>query len=191
MKIDNPISYLDSPADWLDNLLKEKLDSDGKEALDVRWNYVTKGLELLQRLKNSLPKDSKDSLSESLSIGQQQNVSAGIQLVIALGIVPSLLPGVGLSMAKRSKFYEIEAKTRKSDDSNKPILEMHNRLVLCTKELLDLATNPGLSQMILTKHLGDVLAALIQLSSAPLKKAKEISETSEAEIETFVQVRII
>jgi len=181
----------DSPADWLDNLLKEKLDSDGKEALDVRWNYVTKGLELLQKLKNSLPKDSKDSLSESLSVSQQQNVSAGIQLVIALGIVPSLLPGVGLSMAKRSKFYEIEAKTRKSDDSNKPVLEMHDRLVLCTKELLDLATNPGLSQMILTKHLGDVLAALIQLSSAPLKKAKEISETSEVEIETFVKEEFV
>merc|ERR1711963_517638 len=80
----------DSPADWLDNLLKEKLDfNETGEILDVRWNYVTKGLELLQRLKNSL-KD-KDCLGDTLSVGQQQNVSATIQMVIALGIVPSLL----------------------------------------------------------------------------------------------------
>ena len=65
---------------------------DHDEVLDVRWTYATKGLELLVQLKDAL-KDKKESLSETLSVSQQQNVSSLTQLVIALGIVPSLLPG--------------------------------------------------------------------------------------------------
>ena len=102
------ICFIDSPYDWLDNLLKEKLSKapsddaknndenlgvkDHDEVLDVRWTYATKGLELLAQLKDTL-KDKKESLSETLSVSQQQNVSSLTQLVIALGIVPSLLPG--------------------------------------------------------------------------------------------------
>ena len=41
-----------------------------------------------------------------VSVTNQQNLASLVQLVIALGALPSLLPGVGLSMSKRSKFYE-------------------------------------------------------------------------------------
>ena len=42
-----------------------------------------------------------------LSVNQQQNVSLLIQLVIAFGALPFLLPGVGLPLDKRSKFYSM------------------------------------------------------------------------------------
>ena len=134
-----------------------------EETKDVRWEYVLKSLELLNSLKESL-KSVEDS-DLNLSVNQQQNVSSIIQLAVALGIVPSLLPGVGLPLSKRSKFYEIVSKEQELS-----VLQSHERLVKTTKSLLKLLENPTLSQIILTKHLGDILASLIQLSSAPLKK---------------------
>ena len=84
-------------------------------------------------------------------------------------------------MAKRSKFFVVLEKTKNPEEKESTsILEMHERLVKCTKKLLDLAENQGLSQIILTKHLGDVLAALIQLSSAPMKKPAENAESQTA-----------
>ena len=99
----------------MDNLLKEKLN---KEAINinsddenVRWAYVRHCLSLLRCLKDELCQASKIGSDtghvDILSIQKQQCVSSMIQLVVALGIVPSLLPGVGLPMAKRSKFYEL------------------------------------------------------------------------------------
>lgn len=163
------IPFPDSTSDWLDNLLKEKLNLKENVANneEVRWAYVKECLALLEELKAGMNDVSeKESL---LSVSQQQNVSSIVQLAIALGMVPSLLPGVGLSVSKRSKFYEVVAKK----ESTLSILEQHDRLVLCTRKLLDLTKDKTLSQIILTKNLGDVLASLIQLSSAPLKKPKE------------------
>ena len=53
------------------------------------------------------------------------------------------------------------------------LFQKHNRLVQTTTCLLQLIKEPTIGQIILTKHLGDVLAILIQLSSAPLKKPSE------------------
>ncbi len=175
--------FLDSPGDWLDNLLKEKLykvdiDSTGK---DVRWDYVQKCISLLETLKNCLK--NQDSNQVLLSVNQQQNISSLMQLIIALGIVPSLLPGVGLPLSKRSKFFELALGGQNSNDKKDQngVLEMHQRLVFCSKHFLDLLEVKDLRQILLTKHLGDVLASLIQLSSAPLKKPQP-SETMENDL---------
>ena len=112
-----------TPADWLDNLLKEKLNGAkiGDALEDVRWSYVAHCLKLLSDLKSSLLEvsqighdDKTKPPLDTLSVSQQQNVSSMIQLVIALGIVPSLIPGVGIPIEKRSKFYEIVMRSHDS-----------------------------------------------------------------------------
>ena len=45
-----------------------------------------------------------------------------------------------------------------------------------TRGLLDLNGHKGLSSIVLTRHFGDLLAALIQLSHAPLKKPNNTAE---------------
>ena len=82
------------------------------------WLYVETSLHLLQELKHALisvssnndqekPRSVEPTLSsDSLSVTQQQHVSALLQFITALGIVPSLIPGVGLPMEKRSKFLQ-------------------------------------------------------------------------------------
>ena len=42
-----------------------------------------------------------------LSVKQQENISLLTQLVIAFGALPFLIPGVGLPVEKRSKFYSM------------------------------------------------------------------------------------
>lgn len=108
----------------MDNLLREKLnkalnrDCDG----NARWAYVRHCLSLLRDLKDGLCEASHSEASpggdaDILSVQQQQSVSSMIQLVVALGVVPSLLPGVGLPLAKRSKFYELVAEAENESPS--------------------------------------------------------------------------
>ena len=105
-----------------------------------------------------------------MSVGQEQHVSSLIQLVFALGVVPSLLPGIGLPVEKRSKFYNLVVPKEPQENS---VEKLHERIVNCTKNIVELANVPSLNQIIVSKHLGDLLAALIQLSQAPLKKPIE------------------
>ena len=57
--------------------------------------------------------------------------------------------------------------------------QKYNRLVHVSNSLSDLMSNKNLSQIVITRHVGDVLAAYIQLSHAPLKKPTEASPSDE------------
>ena len=48
--------------------------------------------------------------------------------------------------------------------------QRYDRLVRVSNGLFDLMSQKGLSQIIITRHIGDVLAGFIQLSFAQLKK---------------------
>ena len=64
---------LDTAADWLETVLKEKLKSHNKDSgEDVRWEYVVICLEYLQELKSAI--------EESLLIPTSGNALPGIQL---------------------------------------------------------------------------------------------------------------
>ena len=153
---------------WLENLITEKLTKAKIEFSpeeDVLFAYAKHGLALLQSLKTALQEADQAKQEILLSVKQQQNVTTLTQLVIAFACLPSMLPGVGLPMDKRSKFYSLVLM-----EKSLSIEEKHQRLVNTTLELLELMEESTLSQILLTKHLGDILAILIQLSSAPLKK---------------------
>ena len=69
----------------------------------MRWNYVSVCLDYLSDLKRVLEEVKSSSTTAenalpptSLSVNQEQQVSSMVQLVLALGVLPSLLPGVGM-----------------------------------------------------------------------------------------------
>merc|ERR1719187_1351400 len=130
--------------------------------------------------------------ADMLSIGQQRNVSALVEMVLALGVLPNLLPGVGISLEKRSVFLQTILKTM----PERQILERYKQLVFSIESLLELARYKQFNTLIVTKHLGDVLGCLMQEAHEPLMKPKADEEEvvkqeegkSEIEVneETFV-----
>ena len=77
---------------------------------DVRWEFVEASMAALDRLRAALSdaegRGGVDSQKKAamLSVRAEAAVSSLLQAAIALGLLPSLLPGVGLAPAKRSKW---------------------------------------------------------------------------------------
>ena len=44
--------------------------------------------------------------ADALSISQQKNIASLVELVLVLGILPNLIPGVGIPPGKRSQFLQ-------------------------------------------------------------------------------------
>ena len=97
-----------------------------------------------------------------------------MQMILALGVLPNLQPGVASPANKRSVFLQsvLEAVP------DRTILEKYKQLVFSTDSLLELAKHKQLNSLIVTKQLGDILACLIQISKAPLAKPEVSRESS-------------
>jgi len=113
--------------------------------------------------------------ADALSISQQKSVCSILEMMIVLGVLPNFLPGVGVAVHKRSEFLQLVFK----DLPKYSILEQYKQLVFTLDSLLDLASHRSLSGLVLTKHMGDILAALVQISHAPLMKPSETEEKAE------------
>ena len=75
----------------------------------------------------------------------------------------------------------MEGKKGEDPSSASAIERKHTRLVAVTRFLLDLsASSPRLGSLVLAKHLGDLLAALLQLGHAPLMRPKKKDAEDEA-----------
>ena len=174
-------------ADMLDTVLRERLPSPSQDGNpeDVRWEFVEASMAALDRLKAALAEAeaSEGQKGAMLSVKAESAVSSLVQATIALGLLPSLLPGVGLSPQKRSKWARVCMEGRQDEDESgaRVIERKHSRLVAVTRFLLDLAaSSPRLGNIVLSKHLGDVLAALVQLGHAPLMKPKKEADAAAA-----------
>ena len=76
----------------------------------------------------------------------------------------------------------MEGKRGEDPSSASAIERKHARLVAVTRFLLDLsASSPRLGSIVLAKHLGDLLAALLQLGHAPLMRPKKEKGEEEEE----------
>ncbi|XP_075751696.1 transport and Golgi organization protein 6 homolog isoform X1 [Rhipicephalus microplus] len=95
---------------------------------------------------------------------QQKTVQSLLQFVVALGINPNLLPGVGLALERRTVSVVPECSTCLLP------WERHRLLVASVRALLVCIRSPVLSSMVLHHHLVDILAALLQLCYAPIRK---------------------
>lgn len=111
---------------------------------------------------------------DALSIAQQKNVSALVQMILALGLLPNLLPGIGTPVDKRSIFLQ----TVVQNIPERAILERYKQLVFSLESLLELSRYKQFNTLIVTKHLGDILGCLVQIAHAPLIKPKDEDESS-------------
>lgn len=78
-----------------------------------RWRFVCVSLYILLSLKKCLSEkaakckgreqaDHQQPAADILSVSQQKTIRTCLQFVISMGVLPSLLPGVGISLAARS-----------------------------------------------------------------------------------------
>ena len=168
--------------DWFKNILESKVREYSSKCgilinpgQDCYFDYVRCCVNALINLRFELNNvatentdDQKTVEPDILSIAQQKNVQALVQMILALGVLPNLIPGVGTPVSKRSAFLQTIIQTV----PERSILERYKQLVFSTESLLELAKFKQFHTIIITKQLGDILACLIQISSAPLVKPK-------------------
>ena len=84
----------------------------------------------------------------------------------------------------------MEGKRGEDPSSASAIERKHTRLVAVTRFLLDLsASSPRLGSIVLAKHLGDLLAALLQLGHAPLMRPKKKDDEAKESDGKFVMTQ--
>ena len=96
-----------------------------------------------------------------------------MQGIIFLGVIPNLFLGVGLPIQKRKKIYQIFSEKLQADEvgiDDKMTLKKtkQEKLSFVLKNLMNLLNLDVFSSVILTKHLGDLLAGLIQVVFSPI-----------------------
>lgn len=148
---------------------------------NLYWLFLDHCISLLMLLKNvldtvsmaeTLPQPQELSKHSSappappscLGALQQKTVQSLLQFVVALGINPNLLPGVGLTLERRTVSAVPECSV-----SLLP-WQKHRFLVASVRALLMCIRSAVLCNMVLQHHLVDVLAALLQLCHAPIRK---------------------
>ena len=96
-----------------------------------------------------------------------------MQGIIFLGVIPNLFLGVGLPIQKRKKIYQIFSEKLQADEvgiDDKMTLKKtkQEKLSFVLTNLMNLLNLDVFSSVILTKHLGDLLAGLIQVVFSPI-----------------------
>ncbi|XP_028595717.2 transport and Golgi organization protein 6 homolog isoform X2 [Podarcis muralis] len=105
----------------------------------------------------------------TLSIAQEKTVQVALQFIVTLGICPYLLPGVGLPLRSRTEFSALVQEVA----SSRCISSATRRLFVTCTVLMEVADHTSLSRLILTRHLGDLLAGLCQLGFCPARRKDE------------------
>ena len=187
--------------DWFTSILETKVKEYSSKcgivlnpSPDTHFDYVRCCVNALINLRFELGNvaNSSSSNEESnekpkidpdvLSIAQQKNVQGLVQMILALGVLPNLLPGVGTPVSKRSAFLQSIIETV----PDRSILERYKQLIFSTDSLLELAKYKQFHAIIITNQLGDILACLLQIAHAPLAKPKEETEEKEITVEEDV-----
>ncbi|KAG7208656.1 hypothetical protein KM043_014861 [Ampulex compressa] len=127
-------------------------------------------LRMITSVMLEMQKSSNATPDAVFSISQLRTVKVAIELTISFGIIPYLLPGVGVDMAKlcpRATHLTREKITE---------LEKYDRLQLSVCALMNLY-NDFIFRPAILSQLGPLLATLLQLSHAPLLKPSEESSS--------------
>lgn len=136
------------------------------EILCTSTNHVMKVFHEKEEMKKQQEKELKPSQGpplspDTLSVGQQKTVLTAIQFVVILGLSPNLEEGVGLHASKRSGFGEVI--DLQDEDDKVDDFEKCSRMIRCVRVLLKCSKIESLGTLIFSRHLGDILAALLQL----------------------------
>nr|XP_016854092.1 PREDICTED: transport and Golgi organization protein 6 homolog [Anolis carolinensis] len=148
---------------------------------DVPWTFTRHVLLLLLSLKQSMvllaaapsppqtPVSAPPLSPDTLSVAQEKTVRAALQFAVTLGLCPFLLPGVGLPLDRRTEFGAV---IREVVSPGCLVNTMSKLYATCTG-LLEVAQHPLLGSLVLTRHLGDLLAGLCQLGFCPGRRKRE------------------
>ncbi|XP_015262181.1 PREDICTED: transport and Golgi organization protein 6 homolog [Gekko japonicus] len=158
---------------------------------DTPWTFTAQALLLLLCLKRCMallaagycppPPDSRAAEAapplspDTLSVSQEKTVRVALQLVVTLGLCPYLLPGVGLPLSHRTEFSALVQHVVSPGSTSGATRRLY---ATCTV-LLELAQHPSLGSLLLTRHLGDLLAGLCQLAFGPTKRKGDQAELQE------------
>ncbi|XP_067651346.1 transport and Golgi organization protein 6 homolog isoform X2 [Haliotis asinina] len=157
------------------------LDTDKS---DVRWKYTSVCLHLLLLLQKHLIQASRVFQEEMkknppsmktphqvpplspdvLSIEQEKTVLTTLQFTVCLGICPHVDKGVGIPVERRSGFGKLLSGSMLKEVSRE---QRYARLGLCGRIFSACLNVPSLSALILSRHLCDYLAVLLQLNHSP------------------------
>ncbi|XP_012232222.1 transport and Golgi organization protein 6 homolog isoform X2 [Linepithema humile] len=136
-------------------------------------------------LRNIKQENAKVDTDAPLSVKQYRSIKIAVELIVSIGIIPCLLPNVGIDMAKLCpKALNILQEKELS------CLKKYERLCFSTHSLLDLFEDLNLRPAVFSQ-LGPLMAALLQLSHAPLAKptseVQQSSNTNEQEFRMTVE----
>ncbi|XP_007670709.2 transport and Golgi organization protein 6 homolog isoform X2 [Ornithorhynchus anatinus] len=174
--------------------LRNEIASKAKwpqDSEDATWNFTSQILLLLLCLKQNMillaadfhppppnPRtaEAAPALSpDTLSVSQQKTVQSALQFVVTLGICPYLLPGVGIPLRCRSEFGAVVQGTVSLTTAPSAGRRLYTSCIV----LLDVAQHASLGNLILSRHLGDIVAGLCQLGFCPVKRQGEPARSSE------------
>jgi hypothetical protein len=123
------------------------------------------------------PNEAPPLSPDTLSVNHQKILLSILQFIAVLGVCPHLQPGVGIPLERRSEFGKLLL-----ESSVFPDMSSQESYVSFLKTVWVLVTCLGsrsLGQVILSCHLGDILAALLQIVHGRQNSKGESEETTE------------
>uniref|UniRef100_A0A8D0GK22 Transport and golgi organization 6 homolog n=1 Tax=Sphenodon punctatus TaxID=8508 RepID=A0A8D0GK22_SPHPU len=140
-----------------------------ESSVDVSWSFTTQVLLLLLCLKQCMaalaaaycPAKPNPRTPESAPPLSPDTLT--LQFVVTLGLCPYLLPGVGIPLRCRTEFSAVVGDVTSPCSAPKAARRLHTSCSV----LLEIAQHPSLGNLLLTRHLGDLLAGLCQLGYCP------------------------
>ncbi|XP_049867683.1 transport and Golgi organization protein 6 [Pectinophora gossypiella] len=186
------LTHEEGQTDFVSVLLNAVIKNEPHQAesnvdYQVLKNFLLKIFKEIDDLSAEIKKDE----TILISVRNQKLLRTCFQLVASLGFFPSLIPGLGINLNKRSAFAGALSPITLTDE------QKYELLVACTDFIKRCYEIPVLKNIILTFHMSDYLAALIQLSFAPLKKpgtyqnftmTQEMYDRLNSERQKYVQV---
>ncbi|XP_072752257.1 transport and Golgi organization protein 6 homolog [Anoplolepis gracilipes] len=156
------------------------LPEDIKQSIrnvNIRNQYLQTIIYMLRNIKEENAKRDTDAL---ISVKQYCSVKIAVELIVSIGIIPFLLSGVGIDMAK---LYPRALKICQEEEELS-CLEKYEQLCFSTHSLLELFDDLNLRPAVLSQ-IGSLMAALLQLSHAPLAKPSNKVQPSNANKQEF------
>lgn len=147
---------------------------------DVRWSYSCLCLETILEVAKSMDLDAancnkstnhSDSSIPCLSVQHEIDIAKCFQLIVGFGLLPNLLPNIGIPIQRRSKYYNLFHQSPHLTDEQK-----YSRLTVVVRGLCEIEKSQSFGPKFATKHLADLLTALLQICHAPISKPTSNSQ---------------
>ncbi|XP_015181586.1 PREDICTED: transport and Golgi organization protein 6 homolog [Polistes dominula] len=127
---------------------------------DIRYHYIQIITHVLKQVEII------EETNDYINVKRYKLFKTAIELIVSIGIIQCLLPGIGVDMKK------LCPRALKLSEEKTTILQKYERLCLSSHSLIEYYNRSFLRPAVLS-HIGSLIAALLQLSYAPLQKPKE------------------